>query len=148
MGKSELVALLVCLTGVWLFLTMPRVCLQFVIVVFPDHTHLLFCADSDSKNIVQKMVSNQVVCHITCRNIDSQKVQRVGKRNGLGAKSQTLSSVAPPRKKKSLFSVRDMSGGLRNPCFTKFSVVIFLCKWPVITVTPKTLKISVHKIQD
>ena len=25
-----------------LFLTMPRVCLQFVIVVFPDHTHLLF----------------------------------------------------------------------------------------------------------
>ena len=27
---------------VWLFLMMPRVCLQFVIVVFPDHTHLLF----------------------------------------------------------------------------------------------------------
>ena len=26
---------------VWLFLTMPRVCLQFVIVVFPYHTHLL-----------------------------------------------------------------------------------------------------------
>ena len=26
----------------WLFLTIPRVCLQFVIVVFPDHTHLLF----------------------------------------------------------------------------------------------------------
>ena len=25
-----------------------------------------------------------------------------------------------------LFSVRDMSGGLRNPCFTKFSVVNFL----------------------
>ena len=24
-----------------LFLTMPWVCLQFVIVVFPDHTHLL-----------------------------------------------------------------------------------------------------------
>ena len=24
---------------VWLFLTMPWVCLQFVIVVFPDHTH-------------------------------------------------------------------------------------------------------------
>ena len=28
---------------VWLFLTMTRVCLQFVIVVFPDHTHSLFC---------------------------------------------------------------------------------------------------------
>ena len=26
----------------WLLLTVPRVCLQFVIVVFPDHTHLLF----------------------------------------------------------------------------------------------------------
>ena len=27
---------------VWLFLEMPWVCLQFVIVVFPDHTYLLF----------------------------------------------------------------------------------------------------------
>ena len=26
---------------VWLFLTVARVCLQFVIVAFPDHTHLL-----------------------------------------------------------------------------------------------------------
>ena len=26
---------------VWLFLAVPWVCLQFVIVVFPDHTHLL-----------------------------------------------------------------------------------------------------------
>ena len=25
-----------------LFLAVPRGCLQFVIVVFPDHTHLLF----------------------------------------------------------------------------------------------------------
>ena len=47
MGKREIVALLclssVCLViVVWFFLTMPRVCLHFVIVVFPDHTHLLF----------------------------------------------------------------------------------------------------------
>ena len=47
MGKRQLVALLClsfwCLVIVaWLFLTMKRVCLQFVIVVFPDHTHLLF----------------------------------------------------------------------------------------------------------
>ena len=28
--------------GVWLFLTVPWVCMQFVIVVFPGHTHLLF----------------------------------------------------------------------------------------------------------
>ena len=47
MGKRELIALL-CLSSwclvivVWLFLTMPWVCLQFVIVVFPDHTQLLF----------------------------------------------------------------------------------------------------------
>ena len=27
---------------VWLFVVMPWVCLQFVIVVFPDHIHLLF----------------------------------------------------------------------------------------------------------
>ena len=47
MGKRELVALLSlspwCLViVVWLFLAVSRVCLQFVIVVFPDHTHLLF----------------------------------------------------------------------------------------------------------
>ena len=47
MGKRELIALLNlsswCLVMVErLFLPMPRGCLQFVIVVFPDHTHLLF----------------------------------------------------------------------------------------------------------
>ena len=47
MGKTELVALLhlssLCLLMVeWLFLAVPRGCLRFVIVVFPDHTHLLF----------------------------------------------------------------------------------------------------------
>ena len=47
MGKRELVALLNlsswCLVMVErLFLEVPRGCLQFVIVVFPDHTHLLF----------------------------------------------------------------------------------------------------------
>ena len=47
MGKSELVAL--CNLYSWcfvmveqLFLAVPWGCLQFVIVVFPDHTHLLF----------------------------------------------------------------------------------------------------------
>ena len=47
MGKRELIALLYlsswCLVMVErLFLVVPRGCLQFVIVVFPDHTHLLF----------------------------------------------------------------------------------------------------------
>ena len=45
--KRELIALLNlsswCLVMVErLFLSVPRGCLQFVIVVFPDHTHLLF----------------------------------------------------------------------------------------------------------
>ena len=47
MGKRELVALLYlspwCLVMVeLLFLAVPRLCLRFVIVVFPDHTHFLF----------------------------------------------------------------------------------------------------------
>ena len=47
MGKRELIALLNlsswCLVMVErLFLAVPLGCLQFVIVVFPDHTHLLF----------------------------------------------------------------------------------------------------------
>ena len=47
MGKRELIALLNlsswCLVMVErLFLAVPRGCLQFVIVVFPDHTLLLF----------------------------------------------------------------------------------------------------------
>ena len=47
MGKRELVALLNlsswCLLIVErLFLVVPWGCLRFVIVVFPDHTHLVF----------------------------------------------------------------------------------------------------------
>ena len=50
MGKRELIALLNlsswCLVMVErLFLAVPRGFLQFVIVVFPDHTHLLFLMD-------------------------------------------------------------------------------------------------------
>ena len=47
MGKIELVSLLNlsswCLVTVeWLFLPVSWGCLRFMIVVFPDHTHLLF----------------------------------------------------------------------------------------------------------
>ena len=47
MGKRELVALLNlsswCLVMVeWLFPAVPWGCLRLMIVVFPDHTHLLF----------------------------------------------------------------------------------------------------------
>ena len=50
MGKRELIVLLNlsswCLVMVErLVLAVPRGCLRFVIVVFPDHTHLLFSTD-------------------------------------------------------------------------------------------------------
>ena len=63
MGKRELVALLSlsswCLKVVCLFLAVPLVCLWFVIVVFPDHTHLLFFLHHQSsfshiKHVVSK----------------------------------------------------------------------------------------------
>ena len=51
MGKRELVAMLDL--SLWylmmverLFLAVPWGCLRFVIVVFPDHTHLLFLISS------------------------------------------------------------------------------------------------------
>ena len=59
-AKRELVALLSlsswCLViVVWLFLAVPWVCLQFMIVAFPDHTHLLF-------------LTNDNVCLFVCSN--------------------------------------------------------------------------------
>ena len=61
MGKRELIALLHlsswCLVMVErLFLTVPRGCLQFVIVVFPDHTYLLFLHLSISNDIVSTKI--------------------------------------------------------------------------------------------
>ena len=55
MGKRELIALLNlsswCLVMVErLFLAVPRGCLQFVIVVFPDHTNLLFLISAHFKH--------------------------------------------------------------------------------------------------
>ena len=52
MGKRELIALLNlspwCLMMVErLFIAVPWGCLKFVIVVFPDHTHLLFFRGKD-----------------------------------------------------------------------------------------------------
>ena len=60
--KRKLIALLLlscrCIVTVnapWFFLTLPWVGLQYVIVVFPDHTHLLFSAKS------YKMLTNKKV---------------------------------------------------------------------------------------
>ena len=65
MGKRELVALLNlstwCLVMVGrLFLTVPRGCLWFVIVVFPYHTHLLVLI---AVREADKIIDNSVVVH-------------------------------------------------------------------------------------
>ena len=68
MGKRELVALLNlsswCLVMVErLFLAMPWGCLQFVIVVFPDHTHLPFlklCVLIKKNHLMSTIVSGKL----------------------------------------------------------------------------------------
>ena len=67
MGKIELVALLNlsswCLVMVeWLFLAVPWGCLRFVIVVFPDHTHLLFLVAGEDKNYANYDVYKNMHC--------------------------------------------------------------------------------------
>ena len=64
MGKRELIALLNlsswCLVMVErLFLAVPRGCLQFVIVVFPDHTHLLFLAQESRFSVLDQLRLDQ-----------------------------------------------------------------------------------------
>ena len=39
-----------------LFLAVPWGCLRFVIVVFPDHTHLLFLIEVDQENLVSAQI--------------------------------------------------------------------------------------------
>ena len=67
MGKREQFALLGlsswCLVNVvWLFLAVPWVCLQFVIVVFPDHTHLLILQPR-KRYILHKFVQFTLIVH-------------------------------------------------------------------------------------
>ena len=70
--KRELIALLSlsswCLVMVErLFLAVPRGCLQFVIVVYPDHTHSLFLKIKEEKTraiwIGAKSNSNNKLCN-------------------------------------------------------------------------------------
>ena len=69
MGKRELIALLSlsswCLViVVWLFLAVPWVCLQFVIVVVPDHTHLLFLGGKKSKLLQRNEIIPSIILKI------------------------------------------------------------------------------------
>ena len=71
MGKREPIALLNlfswCLVMVeQLFLAVPRGCLQFVIVVFPDHTHLLFFSSNTIALNVHVFLSD---FHLNCSRI-------------------------------------------------------------------------------
>ena len=64
MGKRELIALLNlssgCLVVVGqIFLAVPQGCLQFVIVVFPDHTHLLFFIISHGNSRISLTTTTQ-----------------------------------------------------------------------------------------
>ena len=73
MGKRELVALLNlsswCLVKVErLFLAVQRGCLRFVIVVFPDHTHLLFLLPTPFLFIWVLQIFNEY--SIFLRNVD------------------------------------------------------------------------------
>ena len=63
-GKRELVALLslpswFLVSVVWFFLAVLWVCLQFVIVVFPDHTHLLFLGFVTHSGVIVELPSNK-----------------------------------------------------------------------------------------
>ena len=73
MGKRGLIALLNlsswCLVMVKrLFLTVPRGCLRFAIVVFPDHTHLLFfyfiSLYSEQRQFTETLLSLYIRCSV------------------------------------------------------------------------------------
>ena len=70
---------------------------------------------------------------------------------GLGAKSQIFSSVAPPppqeEKVDYYFQSGTCLGASETHVLLSFLWSIF-CKRSVITVTPQTLKMAVHKLQD
>ena len=62
--KRKLVALLllpyrciVALNVLWLFLTVPSVGMQYVIVVFPDHTRLLFSSKQMTNETFKRLVN-------------------------------------------------------------------------------------------
>ena len=69
-GRERAGCALLCLSSwclvivVWLFLMMPRVCLQFVIVVFPDHTYLLFF---DHNRLDETSVVDRHRCHMAAK---------------------------------------------------------------------------------
>ena len=75
MGKRELVALLNlsswCLVMVErLFLAVPQGCLRFVILVFPNHTHLLFLLYANNKGTDQPVHQCSLINFFAIRSLD------------------------------------------------------------------------------
>ena len=63
--------------AVWLFLAVPWVCLQFVIVVFPDPTHLLFLSvqiyglhDRGSRFVAELEVVKKIISALVSQQIN------------------------------------------------------------------------------
>ena len=78
-----------------------------------------------SHKVKGQLFQNMVTLYIKLKIITNAATYSVGAK--LRYMGYFASLLHPPgRKSWLLFSVRDMSGGLRNPCFTKFSVVNFL----------------------
>ena len=83
MGKRELIALLNlsswCLVMVErLFLAVPRGCLQFVIVVFPDHTHFLFLNKTNKTNLNKTVLNTtEKVTNVNETVLSKNKVKNV-----------------------------------------------------------------------
>ena len=109
MGKRELIALLNlsfwCLVMVErLFLAVPLGCLQFVIVVFPDQTHLLFLAVNDSTlsdtpNVRCLVTLYYIPTHGTMRNCKRMITATLRSANN---KSKATSSLFPSQMTKIL----------------------------------------------
>ena len=81
MGKRELVALLNlsswCLVVVKrLFLAVPRGCLQFVIVVFLDHTHLLILISCSAKLSMEKVLQPRGEIYLRVTHLVLPKAER------------------------------------------------------------------------
>ena len=72
MGKRELVTLLNlsswCLVMVErLFLEVPRGCLRFVIVVFPDHTHYFYISTKGVWTAIESQIFCKHMAHMSTR---------------------------------------------------------------------------------
>ena len=83
MGKRELVALLNlsswCLVMVErLFLAVPQGCLRFVVVVFPDHNHLLFIINMPMHivSVCPSSCEAAYFCAITVPEVHHRGIQR------------------------------------------------------------------------